>query len=183
METQQTQQNTDGHTRNTNPGGNPKGRVRARGWTFTINTYDTEDFETIKKWPGRIIVFQTEVGASGTPHIQGGIYFKNPRNFSAVKKLHGRAHWEKMRNLNATVTYCTKEDTWDGNQRYYRKDEKVILNNNTGATKLVKKEHILDDLKKSILKDLKEDWNANKWQWIHDLGITNLHREMGSKMW
>lgn len=50
---------------------------------------------------------QEEKGAEGTPHLQGVISFPNGRRFESVKKLLGRAHLEKVKNLFASRRYCS----------------------------------------------------------------------------
>lgn len=173
--THQTQMNTESDPRNTKATSGPGGRARGRGWTLTINTPTQEDFENLKNLKCKITVFQTEVGKqSGLQHIQAGIYFDNARTFSSIKKIFPRAHIEKMKNLWATVNYCTKGDTWDGKYRYYSKDSKIILDVNETTAIAVKTESPLP-IKDKILKALMEDFEENKGSWLKKLGIADLH--------
>lgn len=105
-------------------------RKKARGWCLTINTYSTDDIISMKKSPAKICCFQTEVGENGNPHIQGVLYYENARSFDSIKKEFPRAHIEPMRNLQASCQYCTKNETWDYQIRYYRKDKKIIYDTN-----------------------------------------------------
>jgi len=48
---------------------------------------------------------------ASTLHLQGFVYFKNARSLSAVRLLIPGAHWEKTRDIQASIKYCSKEDT------------------------------------------------------------------------
>lgn len=88
-------------------------RVRSRNWCFTVNNYTEDDIKNLQK-ELEGYVFQEETGENGTKHLQGVCWFKNPRDFGAVKKLHKSAHWEKCQNLEASKNYCSKEKTRTG---------------------------------------------------------------------
>jgi hypothetical protein len=52
-----------------------------------------------------------EVGETGTPHIQGYIYFKQPKAFSVIKEAYPTAHIEMQAGTAAeNKAYCTKKD-------------------------------------------------------------------------
>lgn len=85
-------------------------------WCFTWNNY-------ISTAPGMLnmkfreicekFVFQPEIGANGTPHLQGAIWLKKkarPTSFGLPKAI----HWELMRNEEASENYCQKSDTNNG---------------------------------------------------------------------
>lgn len=85
-------------------------------WCFTLNNYTADDISmlcsnsSIEKY-----VFQEEIGKEGkTPHLQGYIHFKEkvrPMNiFDKTKNV----HWEKTKNISASIGYCSKEDTRAG---------------------------------------------------------------------
>lgn len=59
------------------------------------------------------LVAETEVGAEGTPHIQGYISFKSVQTMHNVERwLGGRVHLEAPRkNPLANYRYCTKDNT------------------------------------------------------------------------
>jgi len=89
-------------------------QVKSRAWCFTLNNY--MEAEVLKLQSDKYqYVFQEETGENGTPHLQGVIRFKEPVRFTAVKKLNGRAHWEKCKNWNASLKYCSKVETRSGN--------------------------------------------------------------------
>lgn len=85
---------------------------RSKVWMFTLN--NPEDvfapMEFIQE--DEFIVWQLEQGASGTPHLQGYVEFKNKKRLASVKKLCARAHWEQRRGTqDQAVEYVTKDDT------------------------------------------------------------------------
>lgn len=86
-------------------------------WTFTLNNFNNNDFETLKK---EICLHcldyrvQEEVGESGTHHLQGYIHAKKrirPMEAFSNKNI----HWEKARSPKHAREYCCKEDTATGN--------------------------------------------------------------------
>lgn len=57
----------------------------------------------------------TGVPLSGTPHLQGYVYFKHPKTLSAVKSLIPRAHLEvsRARDPQAAIDYAKKDGEYD----------------------------------------------------------------------
>ena len=51
------------------------------------------------------------MGLSGTPHLQLIINLKQAQRLSYVVKLLPGCHAEVCRDVEASITYCTKEDT------------------------------------------------------------------------
>lgn len=87
---------------------------RNRGWCFTINNYNPDDANLILEADKTIKYFVVgkEVGQSGTPHLQGFIYFFNAKTMSAVKKMNyfRRAHLEPMKGTpEQAANYCKKD--------------------------------------------------------------------------
>lgn len=66
----------------------------------------------LKEYPSFVkkVMYQDEVGAEGTLHIQGAVQTAQTR-FSAIKKWLPRAHIEVARNPQALLNYVAKEDT------------------------------------------------------------------------
>lgn len=87
--------------------------VKGRAWCFTLNNYMESEIKNLQTDDYQYL-FQKEIGESGTPHLQGVIRYKEPVRFTAVKKLNSRAHWEKCKNWNASLNYCSKNDTSEG---------------------------------------------------------------------
>jgi len=93
----------------------PKQDSDCKQWCFTINNYtelelkhlvdalDSDDKYIIGK----------EVGKEGTPHLQGYICFKQKKRLTAVKKINGRAHWEKCKGTQEdNIKYCSKDGNY-----------------------------------------------------------------------
>ena len=87
-------------------------RLRARRWSFTLNNYTEDEIVSMSHhFRGLTFVIGKEVGAEGTPHLQGYVEFKNQRDLSKLKTINERCHWEKsMGNRESNFEYCTKED-------------------------------------------------------------------------
>lgn len=97
-------------------------KTRSRCWSLTINNPTKEDITQLHTVFEICADFacQEEIGEkSGTPHIQGYIYFKYDKSESVVRKLIPRGHWEKARKAVALKRYCTKAKTQHG--RIWRK--------------------------------------------------------------
>lgn len=92
----------------------------SRRWVFTLNNPDglitEQDFIA---WGAKYLVYQEEVGASGTHHLQGYIEVGRPARFSVFVGLEG-AHFEPAMGTSAEcVAYCTKSDTRVGGPYTY----------------------------------------------------------------
>lgn len=93
-----------------------------RNWCFTLNNYAPIDVMTLLLSPTEehrvsmpvvtYIGFGEEVGANGTPHLQGYIELKTKSRMAALKKIQGlaKAHFEPRRGTQAqAVEYCKKD--------------------------------------------------------------------------
>nr|WAE42279.1 MAG: replication associated protein [Cressdnaviricota sp.] len=92
--------------------------TKCRGWVFTKNNPEEHWFGTVehdlKSFEFSEWVAQEEVGESGTPHIQGALYFKNAVSFATVKEILKGAHIEQMKGKKSDQKYCEKDDTHHG---------------------------------------------------------------------
>jgi len=87
--------------------------MRCRAWCFTINNYTEGEFEAIKEVRCRYLVIGKEIGESGTPHLQGYIYFDAAKSRSTVSRLLPRSHLEQRFGTNSQAAqYCKKEGSW-----------------------------------------------------------------------
>lgn len=84
---------------------------RVRGWIFTINNYTESDSEAVRAVECRCIKAGFEVAPStGTPHIQGAIYWDSGVTKStACRRLGGRASVRVMRGSWEKQDYCLKD--------------------------------------------------------------------------
>lgn len=88
---------------------------RSRAWCFTWNNYTIQDIQYLVENIGTHCtkyVFQEERGIKdNTKHLQGVVYFKNPKMFTTIKKQLPKCHLEPCRNFNASIKYCSKKNT------------------------------------------------------------------------
>lgn len=89
----------------------------AKHWCFTLNNprYTSDQMlSAFEDWELQYGVFQYEVSASGTPHFQGYLEFKNRTRLTAISRLKcaERMHFEKRRGTrNEARDYAMKRDT------------------------------------------------------------------------
>ncbi len=89
-------------------------------WFFTFNNYDTESIEYLQIVFNELkakYVFGEEVGASGTPHLQGYIKLVKRLRLTALVKIDPRIHWEATRNDDSAISYCQKDNKVYSNMR------------------------------------------------------------------
>lgn len=83
----------------------------AKNWCFTWNNYADSDIVPLcQVFQGLAAkyFFAKEVGASGTPHLQGCVVFK--KKLRPKNKFNRAIHWEKTRGTwDQAVAYCQKE--------------------------------------------------------------------------
>lgn len=80
---------------------------RSRAFTFTHNNYpDTTIQDNLEC---KYIIYGKEVGESGTPHLQGFVYFDTLKSLMQVIKLLPGCHIEVAIAPQAAIEYCKKE--------------------------------------------------------------------------
>lgn len=95
---------------------------RSRGWVVVINNPLIEDRDRfdnlVSSHNAKFAVYQLEKGETGTPHIQGYVYFTNQRVFSVIREIFKRsdgtyhAHIEPARGSpDQNIEYCTKQSS------------------------------------------------------------------------
>ena len=72
-----------------------------------MNNY--EGTELVDTLDCAYIIYGKEVGASGTPHLQGLVRWKNERSLSASIKALPGCHVEVTKSLFDAIEYCKKE--------------------------------------------------------------------------
>jgi len=86
-----------------------------RNWIFTINNWTPNDEQTLIDFGGsnqcKYLVYGYETGASGTPHLQGYVIFRDQKRLRGAKNLIGpRSHLEPARgSAQSNYDYCTKD--------------------------------------------------------------------------
>ncbi len=130
---------------------------RARSWCYTWNNHTDEDWHTqhsiFSKCKIAKHICQEEMGKCGTPHIQGFIQFRNAINFSTLKKINKKIHWEVCRNIPASINYCSKVATRSGRSYVFGivipegKNEIKSLEDLDGKSK------ILDDMRQQMMNE------------------------------
>lgn len=93
--------------------GNTKQISPSKHWFFTLNGYTDEDIKTFKDSSIDIVpkyVFQEEIGENGNHHLQGYVCFRTKKRPMSVFN-NKRIHWEKCKNIQASIDYCSKKDT------------------------------------------------------------------------
>ncbi|CAB9498802.1 Para-Rep C7 [Seminavis robusta] len=89
----------------------------AKHWAFTCNNYTPADIESIEQAASGStvdhVIFGKEVGASGTPHLQGNVSFSKRTSMKkALKTLGIQAHLSITRQLERAIEYCKKNGDW-----------------------------------------------------------------------
>lgn len=97
----------------------PNDRMQRVFWCFTWNNYPENFLEILERRFSEICkryTFQQEVGANGTPHIQGAIGLKKKMRWTEFN-LPREIHWEKMNTRGeGAFNYCKKKDTRFGDK-------------------------------------------------------------------
>lgn len=84
--------------------------IKARDFCYTLNNYTEAETDCLLAIECVYHIMGKEIGENKTPHIQGYLYFENPRSFNAVKKLIPRAHIERTKGTPKEASdYCKKD--------------------------------------------------------------------------
>lgn len=95
------------------------GRRKTKHWCWTLNNFTDDDVALLRragesKEDVDYLIFGREVGANGTPHLQGFVSFINRKYLSGAKKFLDRAHWEPARGTPVeALSYCKKEGDFE----------------------------------------------------------------------
>jgi len=137
---------------------------------FTCNNYSEEEELQLSELDCQYIVYGREVGESGTPHLQGFVYFTNKRSFKAIRKLLGpHYHIEIARGTNGqAIEYCKK----DGN--VFEKGKAPMDQAGKGETQKEKWKEIIIRAKAGD-----EDWLLETYPSVYfrHLQLFRSHRE------
>lgn len=93
---------------------------QGKHWCFTLNNHTDAEVDALKALAEscQYLVFGREVGALGTPHLQGYAVFLTKKRLNAIKKLDGlkRAHLEQKIPQSTPLqaaTYCKKDGDFE----------------------------------------------------------------------
>jgi len=95
-----------------------------RAYCVVINNYSEQEWNVCLNEECEFSVFAKEVGESGTPHIQGYLYFKSARAFTTLKKLLPRANLISPPNGSPSqnLTYIQGPYDKDGKHKDFNPD-------------------------------------------------------------
>lgn len=93
-------------------------------WVFTLNNYTATEEKHILSLVvpqgndgpvAQYLCVGREVGANGTPHLQGYIEFTSRTRFSTAKRhINARVHLEKRKgNASQAAEYCKKDGDYE----------------------------------------------------------------------
>ena len=109
---------------------------RARPWCFTLNNYQEDDpARLLAMVPEffRFLCFGIETGDSGTPHLQGYAYSRNPVGLSYCRERILLAHWEISKGRpDQAIGYCEKDGDFHESTHDVRVMVMVLMVEETG---------------------------------------------------
>lgn len=106
---------------------------RSRSWIFTLNNYTSDDETTLQSLDCRYIIYGREIApTTGTPHLQGYVYFNEAKTLSSVKKKISKTAHLEIPQGTATQNreYCSKD------KDFFEKGIIPDQNDKNGKTKL-----------------------------------------------
>jgi len=146
-------------------------RNRARTWCFTLNNYTEEDIVSLShnKWENLEItkyVFQEEIGLEKkTKHLQGVVQFKNQISFTSLKEFHNKIRWSKCKNLKASIKYCSKQDSRNGEIYKYGDVDKSLWKDKV-KTEVMDDSELLNDMKNQMKEDMKSILTCDELKYV-----------------
>lgn len=102
--------------------------IKTRKFIFTTNNYTTEQYSHILCWlkTQKVFVVGKEVGASGTPHLQGYVETKSPMSYEAIGKHIDKSFIEKKKGTDLqAILYCMKDGNFETNSKYRPKPKLI----------------------------------------------------------
>lgn len=113
-------------------------------------TISVEDLIDLSKT--KYLCVGIEVGASGTPHLQGVMIMKNQVRLSTMKGILDLAHWEVMKGTpQQAITYCKKEGDW------FERGKKPVSKKKQGEDEKQRWRDVIDLCKRGKLDELAEE--------------------------
>ena len=163
-----------------------KKQVNNRGtrFSFTLNNWGDEElyhlYLAFVKFDVKYCMEQ-EVGAGGTPHIQG--YFELPKrwSFKQVKdRINGRMHFERSGgSRQENMDYCTKEGDFMTNMPV------KVSRRRRQLAPYLKPEHKWRDWQQMVIDKVEKGGNKRKilwiWEKVGNVGKSYLSKYLGLK--
>jgi len=88
-------------------------KLRSRDWCFTHNNYKATDEALLQQLDSKYLIYGREVAPeTGTPHLQGYIYFANAKFGHQLQKILPRGirfFKRRAKNVDDAIDYCTKD--------------------------------------------------------------------------
>lgn len=140
-----------------------------KSWCYTINNPSPTDEAYIRTWEDRCSVHYCakEVApTTGTTHLQGYCCFKRSTRLSALKKLHGEAHWEPAKGGHATQYKYLFVEKEEGKGAI---GTPLIQFQLPGAKNKVGLDHIAEIIREHGLKRVREEYPAEYIRSIRNL--------------
>lgn len=84
---------------------------KSRSFCFTVNNWTAEHIETLQSLEEEVkyLIVGDEVGEQGTPHLQGYVYFKNPRSIGGIQKVLPGHIMVARGTPRQNFEYCSKQ--------------------------------------------------------------------------
>lgn len=134
---------------------------RFRVCTFTLNNFTIIEYKKIKSLNINLqkLIFQSEIGETGNPHLQGMAQDTTPRDLNSWKRLFGtnKIHIEQCRNIIGSIKYCKKKETWDSKIRYEWNNGELIADICDIAPAVIYPREIIDYRRQIIYMDNDEN--------------------------
>lgn len=143
---------------------------KARAFTFTINDFDENTEEFLQGLECRYIIYGYEIApVSGRPHLQGYVYFDNPRSFKAVTKLI-KGHIETAKGApEQNYDYCSK----DGN--FFERGQRPLSDKAQRVANQERYRLALDAAREGRFSDIPPDLYTRHRSTYHDIHTQRPH--------
>lgn len=155
---------------------------RYRSWCWTLNNYTQEEEERIQACECKYIIYGREVGESGTPHLQGYIYWSTLKSMQQVKAaISQRAHVEVCKGTgDENIAYCSKDGdiftagTPPANEAKRKRDQELVWDGYWESAKAGRFEEIPSGIQfryYSTIRRIHKDYGAPPTDLLEPCGI------------
>lgn len=126
--------------------------AKSRGFHFTWNNYTEANEAQLKGLPTRYIIYGYETAPStGTPHLQGHLYFNHPRSLTALRGLLAGCDLRTARGDSlANADYCSKECN------YYESGVRPTSSREKGVKEKERWTTAIKSAKRGLLEEIEE---------------------------